>query len=187
MKFLERRSYKRAKKYSLFLKEHIEDGRRVLDIGLGDGTIAKQIQKDYSADVTGIDVIDYNKTDVPLTIYDGKSVNFKDNSFDVVLIMEVLHHCDDTLEVLKEAKRVAREKIIIFEDVYTSEVHKWVTYFYDFIMNIRHAVNTPFHFRNEKGWLDLFSKIGLRLKEKRKYPYNPFYCPMKTRMYVLEK
>lgn len=187
MKFLERRSYKRARNFSKFLKNIIVRNKRILDVGMGDGTIAKQIQKDYNADIIGIDVIDYNKTGVPLIIYDGKRINFKENNFDVVLIVEVLHHCNDVLSVLKEAKRVTKDKIIIFEDIYTSEMHKMITYIYDYIMNIRHAVNTPFNFRDKKGWIDIFKKLDLKLIEIKSYPYNPFYCPTKTRMFVLKK
>ena len=187
MKFLEKRAYKRAKKFSKFCKNIIGKNKRILDVGMGNGTIAKQVQKDYNADIKGVDVIDYNITDIPLTIYDGRRIDFKDGSFDITLIMEVLHHCDDALAVLKEVKRVTKDKIIIFEDVYTSKIHKIVTYLYDFMMNIRHSVNVPFNFKNQREWVNIFRELGLRLVEVKPYPHNPFYCPMKTRMFVLEK
>ena len=43
--------------------------------------------------------------------------DFKDNFFDSAIIAYVLHHCDDPVSVLKEAKRVCRGNIIIFEDI----------------------------------------------------------------------
>lgn len=187
MKFLEKRSYRRAKNFSKFCKNIIEKNKKILDIGIGNGTIAKQIQKDHNAKIKGIDVIDYNTTDIPLIIYNGKKINFRDDSFDIVLIIEVLHHCDDMLSVLKEAKRVTKNKIIILEDIYTSKIHKIIMHLYDFIMNIRHPVNTPFNFKNQREWMNIFNKLNLKLVKNKNYPYNPFYCPMKTKMFVLEK
>jgi len=36
--------------------------------------------------------------------------------------MEVLHHCDNQDEILKEASRVGRQ-VIVFEDIYENKFH----------------------------------------------------------------
>lgn len=187
MDLLKKRSSRRAKNYSNFLKDYIGKNKKILDIGLGDGTIAKQISLDCNADITGIDVIDYNKTDIPLTIYDGKKINFKDSSFDTVLIIVTLHHTEDPEQVIREAKRLAKNNIIIFEDVCNTKIQKLITSLYDFIMNIRHSVTTPFNFKSEKEWLQIFNNLNLKIEKTAKYPFNPWYCPTDTTLFVLRK
>lgn len=187
MNFLRKRALRRAQRFSEYCRNYIEKDKKILDIGLGNGVIAKQIKEDYNANIIGIDVIDYNSTDIPLILYDGKTIKFKTNNFDIVLIIEVLHHCEDLSAVLMEAKRVCRKKMIIFEDVYTSPLHRIITYGYDFLMNIRHSVNIPFNFKSEDDWRKAFDQLGLKLIVRKTYPHNPFYCPMKTRMFILEK
>lgn len=187
MNFLKKRSLRRAKNYSNFLRNVIETKSKIIDVGLGDGTVAKQIGKDFNSKVIGIDVVDYNTTDIPLYIYDGKNINFKENSFDIALIIQVLHHCEDPIPVLKEAKRITKNKIIILEDVCTSFIHKIIACAYDFIMNIRHPVKTPFNFKREEEWTEIFKELNLKILEMKKYPYKEFYSPMKPILFVLKK
>lgn len=94
---------------------HKED--RILDICAGSCEIAK-ILINNGFQVKPIDVV--NKSiykDFSPIIYDGKRLPFKDNSFDVVLLITVLHHTKNPEEILREAARVAT-RIIVMEDLY---------------------------------------------------------------------
>jgi ubiquinone/menaquinone biosynthesis C-methylase UbiE len=68
--------------------------------------------------VAGIDIRDLRlpNVNVPLQIYNGRSIPFADDYFDVSLVFYVLHHCEDPEQVLREAIRVTRGKIIIIEE-----------------------------------------------------------------------
>ena len=63
----------------------------------------------------GYGQIDYNETDIPLKIFNGTNIPYEDQSFDSVLVVEVFHHCNNPEKVLKEAIRVAKKKVIIFD------------------------------------------------------------------------
>jgi len=185
-KLLYKRNLRRAAKISKFLYPYIKNNSSIIDIGSGNGYIGAQIAKDYKSDVTGIDVIDYNKSDIKFRIFDGKKIPFKDNSFDYSIIMEVLHHCDNQDEILKEASRVGRQ-VIVFEDIYENKFHLFFIKLYDIIGNIRHGVNIPFNFRTDKYWKNKFMEFGMELLEMETYNEHPFYIPAKTNIYLLRK
>ncbi|MBI4153742.1 class I SAM-dependent methyltransferase, partial [Candidatus Woesearchaeota archaeon] len=114
---------------------------RVLDVGAGRCLIAKELADRYGADITCIDISDLNETDLPMIVYDGKKIPFGNNKFDTVLIVYVLHHCEDPVKVLKECVRVCRGggRIIIFEDTGLN----LPTYVFDWIGNKLHHVEAP--------------------------------------------
>jgi ubiquinone/menaquinone biosynthesis C-methylase UbiE len=82
-----------------------------------------------------LDVVNEHQTDVPFLMYDGKKIPYEDNTFDAVLLIYTLHHCDDPIEVLKEARRVSKGKIIIFEDTYTNFFNKLLAKIFDYYSN----------------------------------------------------
>lgn len=186
MGLLKKRNIRRAGKIVDMFEGQIKEGQSVIDIGMGNGLIASIVKKRFKADVIGADVIDYNESDITMKIFDGKNLPFKDNEFDVAIIIETLHHCDDPIQILREAKRVAK-KVIILEDVHVSRIHKMIMNFYDFMMNVRHGVNTPFNFRSHKEWMGIFERLGLKVMKTVWYRNNPIYSPMKTRFYVMGK
>jgi len=67
-------------------------------------------------------------------LYDGKKIPYDDDSFDVALLITVLHHTPHPEKILQEAQRVAK-KIVLVEDVYSTVFHKYVTYFFDSLVN----------------------------------------------------
>lgn len=103
-------------------------GKRVLDLGCGDGTSAKYIDEICEVEsYTGIDVSEQSIAEATkqsidgftFLAYDGETIPFEDNSFDVVFIACVLHHIDPAqrVNILRECRRVLSDdgKIIIFE------------------------------------------------------------------------
>ncbi len=166
--FVERIIQKRTKKILNLFEEFIKDGDRVLDIGPGGGWIGKELKKRKKAEVTLLDVKDFNQTDLKLVLYDGANIPFPDNSFDVSLLIFTLHHSSsDLTKVLKEAKRVSRGTIIVVEDAPTSFLNKIFIWLWDIATNLPSLINPPgeditFNFKTIPQWQEIFS--GLRLK-----------------------
>jgi ubiquinone/menaquinone biosynthesis C-methylase UbiE len=131
---------------------------RMLDVGAGRCFIAKMVHSSRIAKVTCLDVNDLSRSGMKVVVYNGKDIPFKDNKFDSALIAYVLHHCDEPIKVLKEVKRVCKGNIVIFEDNPAK-----MTNFMDFLSNWFRSVDTPFKFRTEKEWKDIFKKLGLRI------------------------
>ncbi len=152
---------KRDRQLSKLITPYLENTDCVLDIGLGLGRIAKMI-KDRGHRVVGVDIKNLSIVDdiVPV-IYDGRKLPFKDNSFDVSLLITVLHHTPNPELVLREAKRVSK-KIIIIEDIYRNNFQKQFTYFMDSLLNFE-FFGHPHSNKSDLGWVNLFKKLRLKL------------------------
>jgi ubiquinone/menaquinone biosynthesis C-methylase UbiE len=168
---------KRIGKIVDIFDDSIAQGDRVLDVGAGGGWIGKEIKKRKKAQVTLLDVIDFNRTDLDLVVYDGKAMPFPDNFFDVSLLIFTLHHCQNPLAVLKEAKRVTKNKIIIIEDVPISFFNKILLYFWDVVTNLPSLVKLPgenmfFNFKPLSEWERIFKDLQLKMISKKKFQSN---------------
>ncbi len=107
------------------------EGKRILDVGCGLGMYVKKIRA-FSDQVYGIDV-DFDKLAevreaLPnLGVALAEALPFPDDSFDVVLLHEVIEHVGDDQQAVQEAYRVTRDKgrILIFAPnrLYPFETH----------------------------------------------------------------
>lgn len=179
--------YERAGKEMCWnCQNFIKKGAKILDMGCGSGIVGKSFQDFFQAVLVGVDIKDQRIAKIPFHIIDGKTVPFKDDFFDIVLINYVLHHSKDPIPLLKEAKRVTSDKIIVFEDlsegVLTNlicQVHS-ISYNYFFQKN-----NQRGKFLNDENWKKIFTDLGLRLiSEKR---VSSIFNPVKKKLFVLEK
>ncbi len=99
---------------------YIETGDETdfLEVGCGNGEVARYIARTYRGSVTGVDVdpeqvriARENDDGIPHLKFmeaDSTSLPFEDDSFDVVLSFGVLHHIRNWQDALKEIKRVLR-------------------------------------------------------------------------------
>ena len=162
----------------------IKEGSKILDLGCGSGIAAKYFQDFFKAKVIGVDVRDNRLVPIPFKIIDGQNLPFENNSFDVVLLNYVLHHCEDPETVLKEAKRVGK-RIIIFEDLLEG-----------FLAKLRcqiHQITFPgskkiFNFKTRKEWREIFDKLALKIVAENQV-FTKFSCldPVKRVRFVLER
>lgn len=92
-------------------------GKVILDLGCATGEYCLQLEK-LGFQCTGADVNPHyvekaRKNGVNAIVTSGDYLDFEDDSFDTVLLFEVLEHLKNPLQLLKEAKRVARKNVLI--------------------------------------------------------------------------
>ncbi|EDP98141.1 class I SAM-dependent methyltransferase [Kordia algicida OT-1] len=164
------------------LAKFYKKGETILDIGSGNCALNMQL-KNAGYDIIGLDIA--NKSafkEITPVIYDGMTLPFEDNSFDVVQIITVLHHIKNPEITVKEAKRVGK-KVIIMEDIYENTFQKYVTYIADSINNWE-FIGHPHTNMNDKEWKEVFDRNGLHIEESEYYNFLLFF---KQVTYLLTK
>lgn len=127
---------------------HLLPGDKIIDIGAAFCLIDEELLR-RNFNVTPVDIVDLSLTSrVKPIIYDGKRLPFRNDSFDVALLLTVLHHTPNPELILKEAGRVAK-KIIIMEDVFDNPLQKYLTFAMDGIVNLE-FINHPHSPINQK-------------------------------------
>lgn len=93
-----------------FVERHLPNGVRILEIGGGTGFQAKLLAE-HGYDVASIDIPQSNYAEervFPVLDYDGATIPFPDDSFDVVFSSNVLEHVRDRRRLYDEIERVLR-------------------------------------------------------------------------------
>jgi ubiquinone/menaquinone biosynthesis C-methylase UbiE len=149
----------RAQEKLAEIGSHLARADRVLDVGAGNCILCQELGR-RGHDVTPVDVTNLSFVDeiVPVA-YDGMSLPFADDSFDVALVITVLHHAADPDAVLEEVRRVAR-RIIVIEEIYENAFEKYVTYAIDSLFNFQ-FFSHPRSNRTDAGWRQAFQRLHL--------------------------
>jgi len=99
-------------KYSIEFAE-IKDSDNILDAGCGIGYLLREIRKkNERCKLTGIDfninVRNIKIPDCDIRISDVNNLQFKNNSFDIVIALDLLEHIKNVNIAIKEIKRVLK-------------------------------------------------------------------------------
>ncbi len=151
-----------------------EPGLHGLDIGCGTGQMAILIPK---ARFEGCDVLVRPDAHIPVTAFDGTTLPYPDGSFDFTMLVDVLHHLDDPLPLLLEARRVSRRFVLVKDHYCENAWQRLVLRFMDWVGNRAYGVALPYNYLSRKHWSRLFQEAGLTPVQSRErlglYPW-PF-------------
>ena len=134
----------------------------VLDVGTGDGLIVSLVQSlRPDLKIIGVDVLQRAKTYIPVTWFDGITLPFADKQFDTITFVDVLHHADNALDLLREAARLARVAIVIKDHLREGILADTTLRFMDWVGNRRYGVALPYNYWQRRQWHTAFRAAGL--------------------------
>lgn len=137
----------------------------ILDVGCGNGLLAHLLQqKRPDVSVHGIDVQIPQPSYIAVEKFDGSIIPCGDGSFDVVLFVDVLHHTQDPMALLREAVRVTRRTIVIKDHPLNGFLAGPTLRLMDWIANRRHGMAIPYNYWPREKWFAAFDTLGLRVK-----------------------
>jgi SAM-dependent methyltransferase len=144
------------------LAELIPQNARVLDVGCGDGLLARLIaERRPDIELSGVDVLVRRQTHIPVGSFDGQVLPQGDASCDVVMFVDVLHHTDFPEVLLREAIRVAHKAILIKDHTANGFLARPTLRFMDWVGNARHGVALPYNYWPRQRWLETFRRLRL--------------------------
>ena len=181
-------------------------GDSLLDIGCGNGFISN-LAKAHFKQIQLLDVVEYvhDALDLPFKRYaEGQPLPI-DKLFDTVLLLTVLHHSNDPVELLKQAWRATNKRLIIIESVVgirqvcppahyelmDSSDEDQIAYaaFVDWFYNrvLHDDVPVPYNFTTPEKWQAIFLENGMRLKRATHFGQDIEIGPEYHILFVLDK
>jgi len=126
------------------------EGVTALDVATGGGHVARKL-REAGAEVVTIDAAPGMNPDV---IAPADHLPFADSSFDVVVCRIAPHHFPDALAAVKEMARVARDRVVVEDNTFTSEQAEEAD-----------KLRDPSHVRNYSvaEWRAFFEEAGLEI------------------------
>jgi ubiquinone/menaquinone biosynthesis C-methylase UbiE len=127
-------------------------GKTVLDVASGGGHVARRL-REAGCEVVTCDSAPGMRPDV---ICRAEDLPFADGSFDVVTCRIAVHHFEDPAPPLREFARVARELVLVADNLFVDEAGEEAD-----------RLRDPTHVRNysEGEWRELFAQAGLDVEE----------------------
>jgi ubiquinone/menaquinone biosynthesis C-methylase UbiE len=158
----------------------------VLDVGCGNLVLAHIVAQQLSAAVTGIDIIDIAQPaqGVKFVQYDGQTIPFADQSFDVSYLVFVLHHVQHQEELMREVRRVTKKRIVVVEATYRNRLEKFLLELFD-LTNLFDLwkIPLPCLFRPTVEWVQIFA-TGSKQVVVRDFP--PGFRPFPVQTFVID-
>ncbi len=153
---------RRTRVLSERLAQMLPPNATVLDVGCGDGSIGRLIgERRPDVTISGVDLIVQPRTHIPVTAFDGKRIPFEDGAFDIVMFVDVLHHTADPAILLAEARRVARQTVVLKDHTRDGPLAGPTLRFMDWVGNAPHGIPLPYNYWPERRWRDAFARLGL--------------------------
>jgi SAM-dependent methyltransferase len=128
--------------------------RTALDVATGGGHVADRLRE------AGVEVVtaDPSPGMQPDVVCRAEDLPFADESFEVVACRLGAHHFDDVQAAVRELARVARDAVLVVDNLYVSEQGEKAD-----------RLRDPSHVRNytEEEWRRLFADAGLAILDAR--------------------
>jgi SAM-dependent methyltransferase len=146
------------------LAKYVGRADSLLDVGCGDGNNMLALGASIGATrMNGVDVHIRPGAAVEVKSYDGTHIPFPDRSFEAVSIIDVLHHCDDPLAVLKETLRVADRVVVIKDHFVFGPLTNKVVYWIDQVGNAKDGIRVTGTYFEPHQWVEMISAAGGRI------------------------
>ena len=140
----------------------------VLDVGAGDGRIALLVmQQRPDVQIRGVDVLARTTSHIPVELFDGTHLPFKDSEFDAAMMVDVLHHAAEQDVLLREIVRVVKRSIVIKDHFVSGLLAQPTLAFMDWVGNARYGVSLPYSYWTPARWADAYRQLDLRVVEQR--------------------
>lgn len=157
---------------------HLQPGDSVLDVGCGNGTLGKALldAPDAAEGVTvrGLERVVRGGEPIEVLGYDGVTIPLGDDSVDVVIVADVLHHEEEPDRLMAECVRVARRLVVVKDHQIKGVLGASRVKLMDWAANAPYGVPCLFRYNTPGEWAAFRERHGLGLEAEhdgmRLYP-----------------
>jgi SAM-dependent methyltransferase len=135
---------------------------RIVDVGSGEGRLAALIQEHRpNTSVTCVDTFIRTRRErsLPVVRIDGAHLPFADASFDVALLINVLHHAANLRGLLREVSRVSRRRIVIKDHLANSWAQRQQLAILDVLGNCGSGAVVKGRYLSDSEWDSVFAQF----------------------------
>ena len=158
----------------LLKKEYLKKNKRlkILDYGCGSMEISKKLEeKNYIKSIVGSDIFNHSYKSKKLTYVSNERLFKKNEKFDVIFVVDVLHHVgiNNAHKIINKLSKLS--KIIIIKDHFEyGFFSRQLLRFVDFYANYGYGVNVPKKYFNKNKW----KKTLIKSNSKEIFRKNSF-------------
>jgi len=159
------------------ISPHLEPGDKVLDVGCGSGALGAALLKANGAKnlvVHGLEKHRRGGEPIQVVPYDEKQFPFTDNSYDAVIVADVLHHEEEPEQLLRECIRVSRRLLVIKDHQITGPLAYERICLIDWAANAPYGVRCLYRYKTPQEWSACLEHLLLepvqRLDRMNLYP-----------------
>jgi ubiquinone/menaquinone biosynthesis C-methylase UbiE len=157
----------------------LKPGDQVLDVGCGVGALGRAIMDSPSSPpnvrVSGLERVRRGNELIPVDEYDGSSIPHADNSFDVVILADVLHHETDPNHLLAECVRISGRLVVIKDHKPDGLLGHARICLLDWAANDPYSVPCLYRYQTLPQWRNMFAEHRLKIDREwtrlRLYPF----------------
>jgi SAM-dependent methyltransferase len=133
-------------------------------VGCGDGHIPQRLSELRSdLELHGVEVFVRRDVAIPVERFDGRSLPHPHASFEAVIFVDVLHHTEDPMVLLREARRVCRTCIVIKDHSRDRFLAGTLLRWMDRVGNPPRGVAFPYNYWTRERWQAAFRELDLRV------------------------
>lgn len=141
--------------------EGTEPIETALDFGSGDGWFARRMLDHAKVKrLEAVDVKERPDSLFPVRIYGGGPLPFADRAFELIFSIDVLHHCPDPEDQIRELLRCAGRYFLLKDHTYSSQIGRFQLCVLDEIGNRRFGIPSLYRYQKDWEWDDVLRETG---------------------------
>lgn len=143
-------------------------GDHVLDVGCGSGALGRAIIDSPKCPprvkITGLEKFRRGDELALVKFYDGQKIPYPDESFDVVILADVLHHASDPHHLIYECSRVVKRVLIIKDHKVEGFLAQQRISLMDWASNVQYGIPCLYRYNTLREWEKLFEQLDLEIE-----------------------